>query len=247
MRRTFSQEFEQYCQTEGILGKIDQERNQRLSDSFLPMCTNDYIHFVLTTKQGLPPGVSNEFKYDTWLSPRARTIATGHNTARINPQQFTPTPDFAWSDLPTDWPQAPTRWASVVSAQWAAGCILNNLPTSVLTYVAQLGKDDLLSQHIVDEIYVLNEIDDDASAAILTLSPENPEFYALLGTSEGINVVEFLAKFADGLATRGNFINPGCITHVKTLDSVRINRVPAIGAQRPQTNMLFILKDTLVS
>lgn len=238
----FSDAFERDCRTNGILKSIDQSRNQALSNPFQPICTNDYANYIFTTASGLPSDVTSRFIYQNWMSSKGRIIVADNNHGRISPRFFNPRPNFLLSNLPQDWPKAPQRWHEVVSALWELRCRSDRVLPSVLTYVARLGISNPLSKDIINDIYSMHRIRD--TSAILSLSTENIEFYALLGTPNGSGVAKLLTQFAEVLATRGNFSIPSTITHVKTFDSVKISQRASILRGETLDNMVFILKDS---
>lgn len=234
---SFLSRFSKECKPNGIFGKLDHEENKD-TEPEETICANSYTYVYQSTEESLPSTSRDRFEYSNWYSPFSGTIAADFNTARIQ----------AGSG---EWWKAPNNWAEVVFLSWHSLCQVQRIPRSALRYIARVKVANHITEGIAHQIYAGDDNtprpifdssndgkaeEDDSKIVHLDFQPNQPDFYALLGTPNGSGVGRLLSKYANPLATRAP---PGSdtIVHVKTIRKITM-------AYEPEDISLgFILED----
>lgn len=217
---SFPRRFEEECGERRILGILEKEGNTDILPSPLePICSNKYDHFYLTTKQGLPPGAGEEFRYNNWFSSVARTIVAENNLGRVDPGTGVP---------PSNWPKAPHRWSEVAFAIWINVCGRQKVSPSMLKYIAQMGISNQLTEEVITDIHKNDKQKDgpDPNLYHREFRSNDPNFYALLGSPHGVGPASLLTQYANTFAARKDPDDPMKVTSVKNIDSVTLAMVP---------------------
>ena len=196
----FTERYGMQCAPGGILTALD---NAHLYEAKL--CSNQYWHFVQTTREGLPPDEHEYFRYANWYSARSRAIIAADNVGRID--EYT----------------ARLRWSEVVHLYWAITCWAEDKDMSELEFIPRLQVTNPFTWEVMDAIVPAGAIE--AAAAQnqpleMDWSPADPDFYALLGTPQGKGPVSLLTQYAASFATRDP-APPYTVRRVKTIRSIK--------------------------
>ena len=149
--------------------------------------------------------------------------------------------------------KAPFRWHEVVADLWRRVGSSDNVQPSALVFIARMNIENKPTQDLMQPI-IQNE--DFMMTGRLrfqwNFGPDNPNFYALLGTPNGQSIPKLLGEYVSLLAT----VDPNDsskILKVKTIAKVRMHydrsippdltREPIDGGQTTRYELAFILKD----
>lgn len=243
------------CHTGGILKFVDDEENpgRPLDEKICTAASYEYIlESPLKSWRGRTPRYTRYFVYDNWFSATAGHIAAEFNTGRIDPRMVYGLPHQGRLVPVSEWPAAPNRWAEIAFAGYNNVCAQQQRALTSLRFISQLNIANGETRKVVIEISEkvpseLHHAWDDArdngfpNAYHWEFDSSDPNFYALLGTPNGVGAVKLLTLYAGSFATRDQ--NRRRIAQVKSIGRVRLLYKPADTQLPKTTDMLFILRD----
>ena len=220
------------CKKGQIFTRVDQIKNRVLPGKrFSTICSQqDFQQSIVRSSINMPKHDQiKEFFYDNWYSLEARVIMGSNLMGRID--------SFALGHLDPKSQAQPTvykaenRWWEVVAYQWNERSKYRRRKASDLKYTAQIDVENLVTRAVGADIYKFDRTAHMDSEQILGIgsdrfvqreyTPENPEFYALLGSPNGFGTGMLLITYATQLAVRDQ-TDPELITKVKNLASIMV-------------------------
>ena len=223
-----------YCEQGRLFSNVDNLSSAQRPASATSLCdTKGWYWIIMQTHQSIPPELTNSFLYSNWYNSKSRAIVALNNRGRIEPHTFNYIDRDSVSraklqnDLalpPSNWPRAPNSWAETTFAGWEWTCNETGRPISELTYVARIAIYNSFTRNVA---YVAALNDDrtkhaPANADVhLEYHVEDPDFYAFLGSPNGVGVAELLTKYASWFATKAD--NGDKVASVKTISAVHVD------------------------
>ena len=206
-----------------------------------PICSPEgYYWTVAETQQGIPPEMvnSDSFHYANWYSPHSQIIVAHMNRGLLEPKEDQQAGPDGPSLPPSQWYKAPHRWAEVTFQLWMCICAYENSAISSLSFIARAEvRNAATIQIAIDAIKNDGSVYDDPVRR--EYRTDTPDFYALLGSPNGVGVAKILTLFASQFATRAANSHNG-FSKVKTITAVQID----LSSEQPQEfTMIFILED----
>lgn len=208
---------------------------------------------------------SGSSEYNTLLSDQSEFSVSDYSCSEDDLLEVDSSQPYLSADTDShDWLSAPNGWPYITANLWERACrnkhILegrSNFPPSVLAYVAREDTNDIATQSrinydsstadIVREIYIHYRKTTAIEPFAIEFTPEDPEFYAILGTVKGTEVAMFLVFAAGLLATkRAPPSKPDEVTLLKTFESVKVGYFPDANFNHEfngKGSFVFILKD----
>ena len=214
------------CDSRGLLGLADQKLNLKTEGNvFSKICTAmDWSYDWASNRNGLPAGTIKSFDYQNCFSPDSRTIMALHNVGRIEFSK--PVSSGSSTDSGLAVYKAPNRWWERVAGEWECRCATQKLESS-LKYVARVDIYNPITLAVGADLYKFDTatVSDSERRSgggpqrrvQREYTPDNPEFYALLGTPNGYGTAMLLLSFAGTFATKDA---QGKIIKVKNIASV---------------------------
>ena len=133
--------------------------------------------------------------------------------------------------------RAPYRWHETIAKFWKDTCAAEDTSPSVLNNIAQLAIRNERTVAIAKEISAREGI---PSRVTWDFKPNNPNFYALLGTPNGQGISKLLGLYAGLLATRSPLdFSP---IEVKTIAKVKLWGEGGPGIEL--FDLVFVLEDS---
>ena len=225
-----------------MLKSFDEENQQ--SNDMGKMCSETYLYSLFIHDQELPKDQTRRFGYQSWSSPRARTIVIASyldfvfrrrsQEPNVDPSIIEPHPDLHENY------KAPPRWHEAIFDFWRTACIKGKegiLPASLKYIVNTRIKDDVT-------VYMIDEISNEENIPLKVareFDSFNANFYALIGTPVGQLVTNLLGDYARDLATMASGPSKR-LSKLKTIDKIRIARWKPRGFGQ-QHSIVFILRD----
>ena len=254
----FLQQCSEECQNDGILGLVDRLENQDpLPPGTKRICSNPYDYYNMFTHQGIPESMTNDFSFTNWYSAGSKAIIAKANVARIDPNTYDP-PVFRPKDPvpPHAWLRSPYNWAAVVFAAWSNACSREGVFPCTLRFIGRMYTSNPATLEAVQDIWEDEDDDDeeeqeedhegedeaDEKAFDRTYTYTDADFYALIGTPNGVGVAQLLSSYPNAFALRGNPHNANQITKVKTIGKVVLLYRPP-GERGDSCDLVFILDD----
>ena len=192
-----------------------------------PICADTGYHlYQQTTQERMPQNLENVFNAFNWYSAESNIIVAASNRLRIDPEDFSYKPGskrpLGTPDIPiSEWPRAPNSWADIAFASWNHVCSEAGTLPSDLLYVAQTEVVNQATWEVVWDAWEFDHRSEpDDEYAVLDYTEKDPDFYALLGSPNGVGVTRMLTKYANQFATRRDRRNPERITELKTVSNI---------------------------
>ena len=247
---SFTDTFREDCNKNGILNLLDEEYRLHASPLF---CSNVYDHICQSTREGLPGKTNRYFDFSNWYSTTLGAIVAAYNEARIDPLEFSNAgPDQQLHQDPRNWYRAPYYWAQVAFATWNYLCSIKGQSLTALRFIVRSTVDSKATVATIEDIFrngpvggrFLEETNDQRKKYRFSHDYTNKdvEFYALMGTPNGVGAPRLLSTFANAFATRGNSVDSGQITKVKTIGKIKFQCV-FVDEKDMDCSIAFILDD----
>ena len=204
--RNYQYKWSASCLQDGPLEIFD----QLLEDEGIQNCDASgpqFFQFWTTrSRVGLPNDVRDYFEYSAWFNSQTHTIIDQNSLNLLLPERLQYTEAAHW---PTGgYYKAPNSWTDIIYAIWRFICREQAVSVSSLSFIARININEPETHDTANDVY-RHELS--TSTLHLTSSPAfltydynstDVDFFALLGTPLGEDVVRLLKNYAGAFAAR---------------------------------------------